>query len=142
MPRNTCRSPSRLPRTRPLVVLTTGDAAAALESEGITAMPTEAAPTPSNSRRRRSMDSGRMGRPVLYQRWPRCDVLAGDGTETKAMAAAVEHMEFAPDARLAQGVVHHQRVLNGNACVVGGVDQHRGRSRRTDIEMRRIALEM
>ena len=144
MPRNTCRSPSRLPRTRPALVRTTGVAAAARASGAAASTPIVAAPN--NRRRRRSIGFreryGIVHRPVLDQRRPGSHVFARDTAQPEPMTAAVEYMQFAAHARRAQRFVHHQRVLHRNAGVVGGVDQQVGGVVATHVEVRRITREI
>src|SRR5689334_9285676 len=97
MPRKTMRSPSMKPRTRPAVVRMVGDAAAsraAADASGAVRAARVAAP--SSRRRRRSGFWRVIGkRPVLRQLRPDRDVPAGDATEAEAVAATVEHVQFA-----------------------------------------------
>src|SRR6188768_4531157 len=113
MPRNTWRSPSRLPRTRPLVVRTTGPPAAC--ASGLAAARQIAdAPRPSNPRRWPSTFSGSgfciVDCPVLNQRGPRGHVATRDASQAESMTATVEHVEFTAHLLLAQRVVHEQRI--------------------------------
>jgi hypothetical protein len=136
-------TPSRLPRTRPAVVLTTGAADAARASGAIVARPNDAAPVPSSARRRRFTGSARIvRRPVLNQRGPRGHVFASHGAKSEAMPAAVEDVQLAAHPCLAQRVVHEQRVIQRNARVVCGVNEHRRRSLAGDIDVRRIPREI
>src|SRR6187399_1996641 len=118
MPRNICRSPSRVPRTRPALVLTTGDAAAERANGVAASIPSDAAPN--NRRRRRSTVSGRgiVQCPVLNQCRPDSDILACNATQAKAMTACIEQMQLTAHGGPAQRVVHEQRIFHRYAGIV------------------------